>query len=173
MKKYFKIILLYSIIVFVISSLIHSFYEMLPNGVTLIFFPVNESIWEHMKMIFSSYVLFTIGKTILFNKKTILLDILTAYTNIIVFLILYLPIYYIFKENMIVTLSIYFISIVISFIIRFIVKKKLKVSEKIDNLSFILIIVTYILFTYLTYYPINADIFIDHVNKKIGVYKIR
>ncbi len=173
MKKHKKSIIISSIIIFILSTLIHSFYEMLPNCITLIFCPVNESIWEHMKMIFTSYTLFILIKYLFFSEKTILIDTITSYLNIIIFLIIYLPIHYLFKENIFVTLTLYFISIIISQCLRIILTKKIHVNNKQDNLSIIIIIITYIIFTYLTYYPFNIDLFTDPINNKRGLYKIR
>lgn len=173
MKKYVKNVLIDTIFIFIISFLVHSFYEMLPNKVTLIFFPVNESIWEHMKMIFTSYVLYIFIKYLFFNKKTIFFDTIAALINIIVFLIIYLPIYYIFGEHLVVTLILYFISIFISLFIRKYLVNTFKISDKFDNLGFVIIIAVYMIFTFLTYYPPNTDIFIDHVNDKLGIYKIK
>ena len=40
--------------IFIISFLSHFIYQIIPNFITSIFFPVNESIFEHMKIIFTS-----------------------------------------------------------------------------------------------------------------------
>ena len=54
----YKKIILSSFIIFILSTLFHSLYNYLPCFLTSIIVPVNESIFEHMKMIFL-YVLFT------------------------------------------------------------------------------------------------------------------
>ena len=36
----------------VIGSLLHNVYEWFPNGFTALIAPVNESLWEHTKIIF-------------------------------------------------------------------------------------------------------------------------
>ena len=36
----------------VIGSLLHNVYEWFPNGLTALIAPVNESLWEHTKIIF-------------------------------------------------------------------------------------------------------------------------
>src|SRR5574344_2891478 len=109
-----------STLIFLISFLVHNLYKWSTNSLTLIFSPVNESIWEHMKMIFTSYILFLIIKYLYYkikniNTNTIVFnELILSLINIIIFLILYLPIYYIFGENLIVTLIIYFISVFIT-----------------------------------------------------------
>lgn len=48
------------LIVFVIATLagacLHFLYDLLPNVVTALFAPVNESIWEHLKLIYWPYL---------------------------------------------------------------------------------------------------------------------
>ena len=63
----YKKIILSSFIIFILSTLFHSLYNYLPCFLTSIIVPVNESIFEHMKMIFTSYMFYLLIK-ILFNK---------------------------------------------------------------------------------------------------------
>ena len=46
--------------IFLLCFLFHFLYEWLPSSITAIFFPVNESIWEHMKLLFSAVVFYGI-----------------------------------------------------------------------------------------------------------------
>ena len=166
-----KKIIINTIIIFVISVLIHSFYELLPNFLTSIFFPTNESIWEHMKMIFTSYMLFLLLKFV-FNKSSkndLFATVTSALFNIVIFLIIYIPIYNLFGEHLVLTLIIYFITILISNILWAKFTKK-EINKKYNNLFFIPIIIVYIIFVYLTYNPIKSPIFYDKVNEKYGIY---
>ena len=54
--------------IFLLCFLFHSMYEWIPNTLTAIFFPVNESIWEHMKLIFTSTIVYGIIDYIILNK---------------------------------------------------------------------------------------------------------
>jgi hypothetical protein len=163
MKYYFR----QTIFIFIISFLIHNIYTWLPSFVTSIFFPVNESIWEHIKMIFTSYMII-----MLIQKKSIISYIITSILNIIVFLIIYLPIYIVFGENLIITLIIYFVSIFISSILfKFLLERK-KHLNKLNVLSIILILFIYIGFGFLTYYPINYNLlFFDYSKNIYGIPK--
>ena len=168
-----KKVIINSIIIFVISVLIHSFYNLLPNDFTLIFFPINESIWEHMKMIFTSYMIFLLIKFIFnkLDKNDLSATIISSIFNIIIFLIIYIPIYKLFGEHIVVTLIVYFITILLSNILW----KKLtnkKISKKTNNLFGITIIVIYLIFTYLSFYPLNNSIFYDETNNKHGIHNI-
>ena len=67
MKK--KIIQIISILfIFLIGFIIHNLYEWCPNIVTLILSPVNESVFEHMKMIYTSYIIWIIVKYFILKK---------------------------------------------------------------------------------------------------------
>lgn len=169
----YKKILINSLIIFIISTLIHSLYDCLPGFITSIFFSVNESIWEHLKMIFTSYMIF-LAIILLFSKKKqknlVSSFVITALINIVIFLIIYLPIYNIFGENMIVTLIIYFISILISNYFKYRIQEK-KNNKKLNKIMAFSIIGIYAIFTFLSYYPPEWKIFYDTANKIYGVYK--
>lgn len=168
-----KKVIINSIIIFGISVLIHSFYNLLPNDFTLIFFPINESIWEHMKMIFTSYMLFLLIKFIFnkLDKNDLSATVISSIFNIIIFLIIYIPIYKLFGEKLIITLIVYFITIFLSNILWSKITNK-KINKNINNLFGIAILVVYLIFTYLSFYPLNNNIFYDNENNKHGVHKI-
>ena len=52
-KKY---VIISSIILFGLGFIYHGVYDMVPSIITSIFFPVNESVFEHNKMILTSYI---------------------------------------------------------------------------------------------------------------------
>ena len=48
------------ILIFLFSSLFHFIYDWFPTFFTSLFFPVNESIWEHNKIIVMSFLVLAI-----------------------------------------------------------------------------------------------------------------
>jgi hypothetical protein len=54
--------------IFLLCFLFHFLYHLLPNSISAIFFPVNESIWEHMKLLFSAVVFYGIIDYIILQK---------------------------------------------------------------------------------------------------------
>ena len=44
--------------IFLLCFSFHFIYDWIPNYITAIFFPVNESIWEHMKLLFSATIFY-------------------------------------------------------------------------------------------------------------------
>ena len=95
------------------------FYDKFPSFITSIFAPVNESVWEHMKILFGSIILAgIIQKMFLIAKKQKVNNLcfsnfIAALTSIPIFLILFLPIYWGIGHNMFITLVIMFVAIAI------------------------------------------------------------
>lgn len=55
MKQNKLIAIFYSILVatiFALGSLAHNIYDWMPNAFNALIFPINESIWEHLKILF-------------------------------------------------------------------------------------------------------------------------
>ena len=160
--------------IFLLCFLFHFIYQWLPCSITAIFFPVNESIWEHMKLLFSAVVMYGIIDYIILQKFKIKYNnffinlFICALTIIPIYLIIFLPIYYKIGQNMIITISIMLISIIISQVISYYILKS-KDFDKLNIISLILIIVCYIVFAYLTYYPIKTELFFDTEEEKYGL----
>lgn len=171
-----KNIIINTIIIFMLTFPFHFIYDLFPNFLTSIFFPVNESIFEHIKLIFTSIL---VGRIIIYfiRKKQdlttnnyIMKSYLDALCNILLFLSLYLPIYYLFGENLFITLLLYLISIFITGIfIEKVFNKKWRTN--FNRIGIILIIITYFIFTYFSYNPIRIDLFYDPMNKNYGILK--
>lgn len=159
---------------FLLCFLTHFLYEIFPNNLFSIFFPVNESIWEHMKMLFTTILLFSLFEYFLlvyfklnFNNF-VFSKFIEAILSIPLYLFLFLPIYYKFGENMFVSIFLMLIVIIIVSIIsyKFMTLNNFKYSNII---GIILIIISYITFGYLTYNPIKIHLFLDTENEKYGI----
>ena len=53
------------------GTLLHFMYEWFPNPLFSLIFPVNESIWEHMKLLVTPVLIFSLIEYILYKKKDI------------------------------------------------------------------------------------------------------
>lgn len=158
---------------FVLCFLTHFLYNWFPNVLFSIFFPVNESIWEHMKMMTSSILIWSILEYFLFKKYRInhnnfyLSLFLEVSLSIIIFLIIYLPIYHftgsVFILNIVVLfISLYFVNVISYYILNFSPFHK-------EVLGVVGIILLYIIFGILTYNPPYNYIFFDKVENKYGI----
>ncbi len=160
--------------IFILCFPFHFIYDWFPNSLFSIFFPVNESIWEHMKLIYTSFVVFGIFDYLLLKKHNIkynnfLLQLfIVPIIGIIIFLAIFIPIYNILGENMLITLTLLFLIILIEQIISYYLLRANNIKYQ-NIIGIIGIIVVYIIFGYLTYKPINNKIFFDESNSKYGI----
>lgn len=161
--------------IFLLCFLFHFMYDWFPNGLFAIIFPVNESIWEHMKLFYTATLVFGFVEYYLLYKYNIKYNnflitlFISSIDSIIVFLVLFLPIYYKIGENMIVTIIIMLISIIISQIISYYLLKCKKDYKYVEYIALVLIITCYIIFGYLTYNPIKNHLFFDTQEEKYGL----
>lgn len=166
--------ILSSILIIALCFLFHFLYEWFPNPLFAIFFPVNESIWEHMKILFSSICFYGIIDYIILYKNKIGFNnfffniFTTGFLSVVVYLLIFIPIYKILGENMIVSISLIIIVIILSQIISYFILKS-KHIHYINSISFILIIISYIIFGYLTYNPIHNYLFLDNIKNIYGI----
>lgn len=160
--------------IFILCFPFHFIYDWFPNSLFSIFFPVNESIWEHMKLIYTSFIVFGIFDYLLLKKHNIkynnfLLQLfIVPIIGIIIFLAIFIPIYNILGENMLITLTLLFLIILIEQIISYYLLRANNIKYQ-NIIGIIGIIVVYIIFGYLTYKPINNKIFFDESNSKYGI----
>lgn len=163
------------ILAFLFCFPLHFLYDKFPCFFTSIFAPVNESIWEHMKIIFGSIILSgIIQKIIVIVKKEKINNIcfstfISAILAIPIYLILFLPFYYLIGHNMIITLILLFITLMIAEYISYKITEKKEC--KLENGTIFFVIITYCIFAILTYYPLKNSLFIDPTTETYGITK--
>lgn len=163
-----------TIIIFLLCFLTHFGYDVFKNSITSIFFPVNESIWEHMKMLYTAIILnglieFLIIKKFKVKSNNFLLSLfVSSAISIPIFLVLYLPFYYKIGPKMFLNIAILLLTIILVEIVAYYIQKRNNI--KLNNIvPIILIIIIYVVFGYLTYHPIENEIFFDKMNEKYGL----
>ncbi len=161
-KNIFMIIFL-----FLLSFLWHFMYDWFPSVLTSIFFPVNESIWEHMKIIF--YCLF-IGSVLEKKGNNYYLNILVKpLVGVLFYLIIFIPLYLIFGESMFISISLMLFTYIIMELLGIKISKQEELNIK--ALPIIIIILISILFSILTFYPLHNFLFFDSVKLGYGILK--
>ena len=168
-----KLKILGTIIAFILTFILHNLYTNIPNIITSIITPVNESIWEHMKLLFTSILISgVIQKLIVKYKKLDINNVCIsnftgAITSIIIFLIVYLPIYNLIGKDFTITIIIMLLSIIIAEYISYLIMNKKDL--KMENHAIIFTIIVYITFFILTIYPPHNNLFIDPTNNTYGI----
>ena len=169
-----KIKLFIILISFVLSFPIHFIYELFPCYLTSIIAPVNESIWEHMKIIYTSILVSSIIEYFVYKKKKIITNNfiisipISAIVGIIFYLVIYLIIDIFIPHNFFVAIFIMFITYVVSQIISYFILNIKEIPNQ-KELGISLILVSYIIFTHLTYYPPKTYLFIDQITNRYGL----
>jgi hypothetical protein len=170
-----KIKIIGTITIFALAFIYHFLYECFPNPIFSILFPVNESIWEHMKLLYTGILSWGLIEIILLKKNKINYNnypyqlFLTAFTSIIIYLILYLPIHNLIGEKLIISILLLFIVILLEQILSYYLLKQKKETDILDKISIILIILFYMILLNLTYDPPRSYIFYDNIENKYGI----
>lgn len=160
--------------IFLISALLYFIYDWFPNFLTSLFFPVNESIWEHNKIIVGAFFIWAIVEKAYFKKsKNIFFsESIASLICILLVLSIFTPVYlYLLKtkDNMLITFAIYLFSIFLSQIISYHLLQKNSNSklEKGGICLFLLLIVLNMIFTY---FPLKIAIFYDFAKNGYGIF---
>lgn len=162
--------------IFIISFPAHFLYDFFPNTLVSIFFPVNESIFEHMKIIFTSTLIYGLIDYLVIKLNNIKVSnflfqlFFTSFSSIFIFLFFYLPISFIWGEYLPLTLSLLLITYVIGQIISYYILNY-KSIPILNIISIPLIIIVYVLFFIFTYSPPESFFFLDTLTKSYGIAK--
>lgn len=153
------------IFVLITGTISHFIYEWSGNNFLLGFlFPVNESVWEHMKLCFfpmlfySSYMSSKLEPDYPCVTSSLLFGVLLSTFLIPVFFYTYSGI---LGQNLtVLDIATFIVSVIVSFIAVY----KLSLSCKLASHTSLLklfILITAICFFIFTYYPLNLGIFVD------------
>lgn len=173
MNKIKKIKILGIILAFLLTFPLHFLYDKVPCFITSIIAPVNESIAEHMKILFGSILLSGVIQKIVVKTKKLninnvyISNFTAALSSIPIFLVMYLPVYNGVGENLPITIIIMFIAIVLAEIISYVMMKK--DDLKLENMAIIFTITVYIIFGLLTYFTPEHELFLDPISLTYGI----
>ncbi len=162
-----------TILTFAMGFLVHNLYNWMPCTITTIF-PVNESLYEHMKLIYLCPIISSIILFFIFRKKNHKLNnflfglMISTVFNIFLFYLVYLPFYRAYGSIMWMTLIIYFITIIISQYLYYLIIN-MKDNKRLDYISGISLIVLFIILIYFTYHPLHIPFFEDPIHHYYGI----
>ena len=163
------------IVIFLLTILYHFLYHWLPNPVFSVFFPVNESIWEHMKLLYSGIFTWGVIEYFILRKKgisyrnffsTLFLEMVTS---IMIYLIMYLPLYNVFGENMVISIGLLIVVIILEEIFSYYLFSYSKENRILNRVSILFIVLGFVVFLCFTYDPPRNYIFYDIVSNKYGI----
>ena len=153
------------IFVLVTGTLSHFLYDWLGNNTIVgLFTPVNESVWEHMKLLFFPMLLYSIFIIFKFRKtypciiSSLCFGILTGTLLIPVFFYGYISV--LGEDIFILDIGSFILSIIIAFWLSY----KLSIACKLDPFPVLLcclVVILFFCFLLFTYHPPKALIFED------------
>ena len=153
-----------TIIEFVLGALMHFAYNVFSNPIVAVIAPVNESIFEHLKLVL--YPMLFVSLIVWYRYKNKDLSFLTAIPiSIIVGILSVVLIYYFYYfglgiESLVLDIFLLLLSIFIGNMSFYWVRvHHIQWSMKI---SFAIIIILIILFTFWTFFPPDLPLFIDY-----------
>ena len=161
---------------FILAIVLHFVYEWFPNTVFSIVAPVNESIWEHMKLIFSASLIFSILEYFTYKKKDITYNnfilsyAISGIISIIIYLVIYIPLNDIFGHKTYIAISLLFLILIFFQFISYYIMNMKEIWHSCD-IGILLIIIIYFIFGYLTYHPPKINLFYDYVHHGFGIIK--
>lgn len=156
----------------VFGTLLHFLYDWTGTDFSALFSGVNESTWEHMKLLFFSMFIFAVFQSFYFAKEygnfwcAKLIGILTG-------LIVIPTIYYTYKGAL--GISVDWFNILIFYIaaaVGFIVETRFMKSEKNfckSPLAVIILCAIAVLFFIFTFEPPKIPLFMDRITKTYGI----
>jgi len=153
------------IFVLITGTLAHFLYDWSRNNYIVgLFTPINESTWEHTKLLFfpmliySFFIIFKFKETYSHITSSLFFGILTGTLLIPIFFYAYTSI--LGKDNFILDIGTFILSIIIAFWLSY----KLSLSSKLESYSLLLcglVCILFICFMLFTYNPPETRIFAD------------
>ncbi|MGN0522496.1 MAG: DUF6512 family protein [Eubacterium sp.] len=174
MKNLFKFSIIGFIFVSVFGSLCHFIFEWSGYSKAIAFFcPVNESVWEHLKILFFPYLIWGIIEFILMKKPrgfiaskyigaflgmTVTVTFFYTYTGIIG------------KSIELLNILSFFIGVFSAFAVDYILIKSSKLKPAFyDNIAIALFILTAVIFFCFTFVPPFIPLFKDPKSLNYGI----
>ncbi len=159
----------------IFGTISHFIYEWSNNNkIAAIFFPVNESVWEHIKMLITPTIIWLlILLPYLYNNPNyIFASMITLLSEIILIpLLFYSYTFFTKKAILIIDILSFYLIIFISIVLFYLIIKANPVSLIVSCISLLIIIKILILYLTLTKYPLKCFLFKDPITKKYGLNK--
>ncbi|WP_313075580.1 DUF6512 family protein [Lacrimispora sp.] len=159
MKKY--VVIIGILFVWIIGTLFHFVYEWSgENLIVGLISPVNESVWEHMKLIFFPMLLFGLLTK---NKDTNPCQTSAYYAGMLIGTLLIPVMFYLYTpilggSNLVIDILIFYLSVFIAFALSYFLSKNC-LLRKYNGLLFFAVTLLMVSFFIFTFVPPSLPIF--------------
>lgn len=170
-----KLFIIGAVFVIIVGTLWHFIYEWSGNNLYVgLIAPVNESVWEHMKLVFFPMLIFGAVEYYYLRKtaKNFFFSLFIKQIFAIIFIIAVFYIYNIYTQESILAIDISSFVIAVIFA-EFIFYKLIvkKVGIKYEQVAKLLIIILFVFFLYATVSPPHNSLFEDPISGGYGIEK--
>ena len=173
-NKILKSTIIGVIFIIIVGSLLHFTYKFSNNSpIVGLFSPINESIWEHLKMaVFASifYIIFEYkfvkdyANNYFFAKAVASLS-----TMIVIPLLFYIYTSFTGKSILFIDILIYIVACVLWGIINYKITSSKEIYSNINGLGIILLLIIILSFFIFTISPLNLPIFKENLSNPNGL----
>lgn len=134
---------------------------------------VNESTWEHMKLVFIPSFIFAIVQSF-FIKSDYSCFWLVKTIGIILGTILIPTLFYTLSGSFgqlsaITNIAVFFVAIIISYLFEMLLFQRLYCNKTLNLIALFILIIVLILFVLFSFYPPKIPLFLDPVTKDYGI----
>lgn len=177
LKNKCKTISFYSFLGIIVLGTLFHFAFSYSNYSTLIgaFTPVNESIWEHLKLLLFPTILFSIVEYFIYGKKTTGF-ITSKVISLLIGMTFIISAYYTIKgatgiESFILDIIIFIISAgITSYLTCFLINSKvISFNDTKTIISLLILAAIIIIFVYFTFDPPQIELFRDPISEDFGI----
>ena len=157
----------------VFGTILHFLYDWTNLRFVALFSAVNESTWEHMKLVFIPSLIFAIIQSVVGEKDYEcfwLVKLIGILLGTLLIPVLFYTLGGVFGElSAIVNIAIFFIAVFIEYLTELILFNKLKCKRKIKWFSITILIIILVLFFIFSFNPPNLPLFLDPVTNGYGI----
>ena len=172
-----KLFIIGAIFVIIVGTLWHFVYEWSGDNLYVgLIAPVNESVWEHMKLVFFPMLIFGVFEYFYLKKSTknFFFSFFIKQISAIIFIIAVFYLYNIYTHESILAIDIssFIVAVILAEFLfyKLIVKKS---GIKYEQAAKLLIIILFVFFLYATISPPNNQLFQDPVSGGYGIISNR
>ena len=160
----------------VIGTILHFLFQWVGIDFFASFSAVNESTWEHMKLVFIPSFIFAIIQSLFVKgefKGFWLIKLIGIFFGTLLIPILFYTIKGSFGEpSAIVNILIFFLSVGAEYFVELFLFNNINSKLSfVNGISFVILLVVLLLFIVFSFYPPKVPLFLDPVTNKYGIVK--
>jgi uncharacterized protein involved in response to NO len=173
-KKLLKLEIIGFVVVCIVGTVMHFVYEWTnDNTVVGLFCPINESPWEHLKLLYFPFLLYTIITQIKLKQDKFNIWF-AGYISIITGMAVTISYYYTLNgalggNNEWVNISSFFVGVAVTFILNYFLINNSVGKGTPNAIAGAMLIITVLIFFIFTFKPPIIPLFEDPINHTYGI----